>query len=217
LSERDPSNRLLARQNRLRLRAELIRDNALAVSGLLNPEIGGPSVHPPQPAGVAELSYSKKAWPEDHGPERYCRGLYIFFRRTSPYPMLTNFDAPSTLVSSVSRERSNTPLQALNLLNDPVFLEAAQALALRVFEEEADFNRRLERMFRLCLDRTPSAAEKDRLATYIDRQKGVFAAEPESAAKVAPFIPPGMDRMELAAWTGAARSLLNLDEFLVRE
>ncbi|MEZ5362223.1 MAG: DUF1549 and DUF1553 domain-containing protein [Bryobacterales bacterium] len=132
LAERDPNNDWLARQNRLRLPAELIRDNALAVSGLLNPAIGGKSVHPPQPAGVAELGYSKKEWPEDLGPDRYRRGLYIDIRRTSPYPFLITFDAPDTLTTNVSRQRSNTPLQALNLLNDPVFLEAAQALALRV-------------------------------------------------------------------------------------
>ena len=114
-------------------------------------------MRPPQPAGVAELSYSKKPWVEDKGPERYRRGLYIFFRRTSPYPMLLNFDAPSTLVSSVKREPSNSPLQALNLLNDPVFFEAAQALAVRVVNEEGSFDDRLERMFRLCLSRGPRA------------------------------------------------------------
>jgi hypothetical protein len=135
LAERDPGNTWLARQNRLRLPAELVRDNALAVSGLLFGRIGGPSIHPPQPEGVGDLSYSRKDWPEDKGPERYRRGLYIFFRRTSPYPMLVNFDAPDTLTTSVARERTDTPLQALNLLNDPVFIEAAQALALRVCQD----------------------------------------------------------------------------------
>ena len=131
-SARDPGNALLSRQNRLRLPAELIRDSALAASGLLSPVVGGKSVFPPQPGGVSDLSYSKKDWDEDTGPDRYRRGLYVFLRRTSPYPMLVNFDAPDTLTSVSRRERSNTPLQALNLLNDPVFGEAADALAYRV-------------------------------------------------------------------------------------
>ena len=217
LSERDPNNDWLARQNRLRLPAELIRDNALAVSGLLNPAIGGKSVHPPQPAGVAELGYSKKEWPEDLGPDRYRRGMYIDIRRTSPYPFLITFDAPDTLTANVSRQRSNTPLQALNLLNDPVFLEAAQALALRVNRERQDFGGRLERMFELALSRKPEAAEKDRMATYFELQKEILAEEAGAAEKLAPLVLPGLDRLELATWTGVARGLMNLDEFLVRE
>ncbi len=217
LAERDPDNQWLARQNRLRLPAELVRDNALSVSGLLYPEVGGRSIRPPQPAGVAELSYAKKDWEEETGPERYRRGLYIFFQRTSPYPMLINFDAPTTLVSTVRRERSNTPLQALNLLNDPVFFEAAQALAVQAVTEEKDFDQRLERMFRLSLSRRPRSAEKDRIATYFDQQKTIFDAEPEAAPHVAPYLPPGVSRLEMAAWTGVARGLLNLDEFVTRE
>jgi len=217
LAERDADNKWLARQNRLRLPAELIRDNALAVSGLLYPEVGGKSVRPPQPAGVADLMYSKKPWDEEQGPERYRRGLYIFFQRTSPYPMLVNFDAPTTLVTAVGRERSNTPLQALNLLNDPVFLEAAQALAARTLQEADGFGARLDRIFRLCLSRPPKPAEKDRLATFFDRQREVLRNEPEAAAKIAPFVPPGEDPTEVAAWTGVARALLNLDAFITRE
>ena len=217
LAERDPNNTWLARQNRLRLSAELLRDNALSVSGLLYPKVGGKSVRPPQPAGVAELSYSKKAWVEDEGPERYRRGLYIFFRRTSPYPMLLNFDAPTTLVSSVQREPSNSPLQALNLLNDPVFFETAQALAVRVVNEKWSFDDRLERMFRLCLSRGPRAKEKDRIATYFDRQKAIFEEESEVIKSVAPYVPSKTERLELAAWTGVARGLMNLYEFMTRE
>jgi mono/diheme cytochrome c family protein len=217
LSERDPNNDWLARQNRLRLPAELIRDNALAVSGLLNPAIGGKSVHPPQPEGVAELGYSKKVWPEDRGPDRYRRGMYIDIRRTSPYPFLITFDAPDTLTANVSRQRSNTPLQALNLLNDPVFLEAAQSLALRVAQERQDFPGRLDRMFRLALSRAPEAAEKDRTATYFELQKKIFSQEQGAAKKLAPLALPGVDQAELAAWTAVARGLMNLDEFIVRE
>jgi hypothetical protein len=217
LAERDPENKWLSRQNRLRLPAELIRDNALAVSGLLYPEVGGKSVRPPQPEGVGELMYSKKPWVEDQGPERYRRGLYILFQRTSPYPMLVNFDAPTTLVTAVRRERSNTPLQALNLLNDPVFMEAAQALAVRALGEAPGFGERLERMFRLCLSRAPNAAEKDRLTTFFDRQREVLRNEAEAVGKIAPFVPSGADAIDVAAWTGVARGVLNLDEFVTRE
>ena len=217
LAERDPNNDWIARQNRLRLPAELIRDNALAVSGLLNPAIGGKSIHPPQPAGVAELGYAKKEWPEDRGADRYRRGLYIDIRRTSPYPFLVAFDAPDTLTTNVSRQRSNTPLQALNLLNDPVFLEAAQALALRVIQERKDFPARLDRMFRLALSRPPAPAEKDRIATYFELQKKVLSQEEGAAQSLAPLVPPGLDQMDLAGWTGVARGLMNLDEFIVRE
>jgi hypothetical protein len=216
LAERDPDNKWLSRQNRLRLPAELIRDNALAVSGLLYPEVGGKSVRPPQPEGVGELMYSKKPWEEDRGPERYRRGLYILFQRTSPYPMLVNFDAPTTLVTAVRRERSNTPLQALNLLNDPVFLEAAQALAVRTLGEASGFGERLERMFRLSLSRAPKAAEKDRLTTFFDQQREVLRNDAE-AAKIAPFVPSGEELIDVAAWTGLARGVLNLDEFVTRE
>ena len=217
LSEADPENKLLARQVRLRLPAELIRDRALAASGLLNDEVGGKSVYPPQPEGIAELSYSKKAWPEDTGPDRYRRGMYIFFRRTSPYPFLTNFDAPSTLVAAVERERSNTPLQALNLLNDPVFYEAAQALAVRVVQEREEFPDRLSRMFLLALSRPPEPIEKDRVATYFAKQREDLAASPDTAKELAPYVPPGAERPDVAAWTAVARGLMNLDEFVVRE
>ena len=217
LAERDPANEWLARQNRLRLPAELIRDNALAVSGLLNDKVGGESVHPPQPEGISELSYSAKAWPEDTGPDRYRRGMYIFFRRTSPYPMLTNFDAPDTLTASVERERTNTPLQALNLLNDPVFFEAAQALGVRVMLERDETGERLERLFRLTLARAPEAGEKDRASTFLAAQREALGAAPGKARDLAPFVPEGATQAEAAAWTLLARGMLNLDEFLTRE
>ncbi len=217
LRERDPENRWLSRQNRLRLPAELVRDNALAASGLLYPAIGGKSVRPPQPEGVSELGYSKKTWNADTGPERYRRGLYIFFQRTTPYPMLINFDAPTTLTAVVRRERSNTPLQALNLLNDPVFEEAAQALAVRVVQEKAEFAERLDRMFRLCLSRSPDPSEKDRIATFFERQHELLKEDVEGQARIAPFVPPGEERLDMAAWTGVARGLMNLDEFVNRE
>jgi hypothetical protein len=123
----DPDNSLLARQTRLRLPAELIRDSALHAAGLLTLQVGGPSVKPPQPAGVASLAYGAKSddsWTESSGSDRYRRGLYIHFQRATPYPLLMNFDAPKSVVAQCKRERSNTALQALNLLNDPVFIEA---------------------------------------------------------------------------------------------
>jgi hypothetical protein len=217
LEERDQGNAWLARQNRLRLPAELIRDNALAVSGLLFGRIGGPSIHPPQPEGVGDLSYSKKDWPEDVGPERYRRGLYIFFRRTSPYPMLVNFDAPDTLTTNVQRERTDTPLQALNLLNDPVFMEAAQALALRVCQDAADSDERVGTLFEVALGRRPTAAESERVSRFQAAERSRLAEAEEAAAKTAPFVPPGITRADLAAWTSVARGMLNLDEFVTRE
>jgi len=161
LAAKDPENILLARQSRLRLPAELIRDGALAASGLLFEQIGGRSVRPPQPKGVAELGYGGNVkWPESTGTDRYRRGLYVHYQRTTPYPMLSNFDAPDSNISCSRRRVSNTPLQALNLLNDPVFVEPAQALAKRV-QSEAD---PLGAAFLLTLGRAPSAAERTRLA-----------------------------------------------------
>ncbi len=218
LGERDPENRLLARQLRPRLSAELIRDSALAASGLLYPEIGGRSIRPQQPEGIAELTYGRSRWITTPGPGRYRRGLYIQYKRTAPYPMLANFDTPSASVSVVQRRRSNTPLQALNLLNDPVFFEAARALAVRVLQEaQPNWNDRLRHAYRLCLAREPSSPEKDRVATFWERQKQLFENNPGMASTVAlPAIsesPPA----EMAAWVSVARALMNLDEFITRE
>jgi hypothetical protein len=206
LQERDPDNRLLARQSRVRLPAELIRDAALAVSGLLHTQVGGRSVRPPQPEGVAELGYSVSdtRWTASTGPDRYRRGLYIHFQRTTPYPQLMNFDAPDSNVSCTRRERSNTPLQALNLLNDPVFFEAARALAWRLRQEAPDsFEGRLGHAFELCLARPPSPAETRTLRAYLERQAAILDAEGSAG------------RMD--AWVGLSRVLLNTDEFITRE
>lgn len=211
LKDKDPDNTLLARQSRVRLTAEQIRDAALKASGLMNDEIGGRSVKPPQPAGVAELVYAGSAkWVDDEGPERYRRGLYIHFQRTAPYPMLANFDAPDSNVACSRRRRSNSPLQALNLMNDPVFYEAAQALALRL-ADETDPQQRLEKAFLLALGRAPSDAEKSRMRRLLDEQQTALASSREAAAKLLPLKP------EAAAWVTASRVLLNLDEFITRE
>ncbi|MBX5494689.1 MAG: PSD1 domain-containing protein [Bryobacteraceae bacterium] len=219
LREVDPDNRLLARQNRLRLHAELIRDSALAASGLLSTEIGGKSVYPPQPAGVAELGYGQKdssGWKESTGRDRYRRGLYIFYKRSTPYPMLANFDAPKANVPACSRERSNTALQALNLLNDPVFFEAATALAYIVVSEEHSFADRLPLAFERTLGRPPEPREQERFAAFLQKQQGILEREGESA-EIATARPPGVSAREMAAWVSLSSVLLNLDEFMTRE
>lgn len=194
----DPSNALLARQSRLRLPAELIRDSALAVSGLLNTDLGGRSVRPPQPPGVAELGYGKKdgsSWVVSDARERYRRGLYIQFQRSTPYPLLVNFDAPKTMVAQCRRDRSNTPLQALNLLNDPVFVEAAEALAFSV--KPGDF----EALFQRALGRGPTPAELSRMTAYHEKQRSIHQRDPQS----------------VSPWAAVTSVILNLDEFITRE
>jgi hypothetical protein len=219
LISKDPENTLLARQSRLRLPAELIRDEALAASGLLNTAVGGKSVRPPQPEGVAELSYNKSGkWPESAGPDRYRRGLYIHFQRTSPYPQLMNFDAPGSDLTCSRRQRSDTPLQALNLLDDVVFFEAAQALAYRLVRESPkDFRDRLGYAYELALARKPAPKEAERLARYFDQQMTAAAKDPKETQALFPTPVEGVKPSEAAAWVGVSRVLLNLDEFITRE
>ena len=220
LSQRDAENVWLARQNRLRLPAEIVRDSALRVSGLLAPAIGGPSVYPPQPKGVADLTYDwdTERWKASTGPNRYRRGLYTFFRRTAPYPQLMNFDAPDANRTVSRRHRSNTPLQALNLLNDEVFLEAARALAVRVVSgPPMDWNQRLERIFALTLCRLPTDREAERLAHSYRRQQRILAKSPSVAKQLALVNASGHSQADVAAWLGVGRILLNTDEFVTRE
>jgi hypothetical protein len=216
LRSKDPNNTLLARQSRIRLPAELIRDAALQAGGLLSLEIGGRSVRPPQPRGVAELGYADSVkWVETEGKDRYRRGLYIHFQRTTPYPLLANFDAPKSSVTACRRLRSNTPLQALNLLNDPVFVEAAQGLAYRLYiEAPGGFHERLRRAFQLTLGREPDPGEEQRLRAFFDRQKAIFEKEPESVNSLVSW--DAGNRMEEAAWVALSSVLLNLDEFFTR-
>ena len=220
LQERDAHNKLLARQTHLRLPAESVRDAALAASGLLNRTIGGKSARPPLPPGVMELGFGggKGKWKESMGADRYRRGLYTMFLRTTPYPQLVNFDAPESLLSCTQRERSTTPLQALNLLNDPVFVEAAQVMAVRILREErGSWEDRLNYAFRLSLGRDPRAEEKDRLVGYYQRQKQLLEKQVELADTLFPAIEmEGIDPVEAAAWFGVCRLLLNLDEFITR-
>jgi hypothetical protein len=218
LARRDPLNVLLARQSRLRLEAEGIRDAALTASGLLTPTVGGPSVRPPQPPGISELTYANSAkWVESTGPDRYRRGLYIWFQRTSPYPMLMTFDAPDSNVCVVRRERSNTPLQALTLMNDTVFVECAQGLARRVVTERRTTEGRARQAFRLCVAREPTPTELARVVRLHDDLLALAKTRPDAAAKLAGQAGPDEDVADLAAWVGVSRALLNLDEFVTRE
>jgi hypothetical protein len=218
LVQRDPLNTLLARQARLRLEAEGLRDTALAVSGLLTTSVGGPSVRPPQPPGISELTYANSVkWVESTGPDRYRRGLYIWFQRTSPYPMLMTFDAPDSNVCVVRREKSNTPLQALTLLNDAVFVECAQAFAQRIMAAKQTPEERLRCAFRLCVAREPAPVELSRLLRLHDDLLAMCKANPAEAAKLLGKTKPVGDAAEAATWVALARTLLNLDEAVTRE
>ncbi|HEX4128855.1 MAG TPA: PSD1 and planctomycete cytochrome C domain-containing protein [Pirellulales bacterium] len=227
LAERDPLNTLLARQRRLRVEAEVVRDLSLAASGLLDERVGGESVRPRQPQGIAELTYAGVGkWIESTGSDRYRRGLYTWFQRTAPYPMLMTFDAPDSNVTCARRERSNTPLQALTLLNDPVFFECAQSLARRIVRESpqaddpaATRDARLRYAMKLCVARDPSAAELGTLRSLLDEQRQLMLADENAAKEVigSEPAPEGIGADELAAWIIVGRTLMNLDEFITRE
>jgi hypothetical protein len=157
-------------------------------------------------------------WPESQGKDLYRRGLYIFFQRNVPYPMLMNFDTPDSNLACVRRFRSTTPLQSLNLLNDPVFFRAAQALAARVLREKpGSVDDRASYAFQLCVGREPSARERRRITDFFGRQMDILKLEPESSAKLLPGALEGFDPVEAGAWVGVGRALLNIDEFITRE
>ncbi len=209
LSTRDPFNRLLARGPRFRVDAEVVRDIGLAASGLLNHEVGGPSVHPPAPAFLFQppSSYGPKTWPEATGPERYRRALYTFRFRSVPYPMLQTFDAPNGDFSCVRRARSNTPLQALTLLNEPVSLECARALALAVLQSEAaggNDDQRLRLAFRRCLARDPQPEESKVLRSLLDREVRRFSSRGPNPWELAVDRPEDALRLPASATPCAA-------------
>jgi hypothetical protein len=221
LLERDPYNRLLARGPRFRLEAEMIRDSALAASGLLSRKVGGPSVYPLQPEGVWNTPFSSDRWKVSPGEDRYRRGLYTFIRRTAPYPMFTTFDAPSREQCTVRRVRTNTPLQALTTLNDEAFMVAARALANRMSRAgEDNLQSRIIYGFRLCTSRRPVANELARLLAFYQQQCDKFGSDIKAAKAL--LNEDGNElsdkqTVEKAALTMVANVLLNLDETLTKE
>ena len=220
LREIDPTNKLLARQNRFRVEAEIVRDLCLSVSGLLSDEFGGPSVFPPLPAGVAALSYSNRfKWKTSEGEERYRRGLYTFFKRTAPHPNLITFDCPDSNTTNVRRRTSNTPLQALTMLNNEVFVEASRAFARRLLKmEAASDDQRMQQALRFCIGREPAEAETARFVDLLENGRTYYRAHPESGKKlIGNYLPDGVAAPEAAAWVAVARTALNLDEFMTRE
>jgi mono/diheme cytochrome c family protein len=219
LAERDPNNKLFARQSRARLDAEILRDAALLASGLLTRTIGGPSVFPPQPEGVFDFTQDKKPWNTAVGPDRYRRGMYTYLWRSSPYPAMSVFDFPDANVTCTRRNRSNTPLQSLTLANDQQFVEFAQGLAQRALTEApASDDQRLRFAFRACLAREPKPAEAARLKALLDQQRAEFGANLRQAEQLTPpLLPVQTSVQEFASWTSVGRVLLNLDEFITRE
>ena len=224
---KDPDNRLLARGPRFRVDAELVHDIALAASGLLNPEVGGPSVYPPAPALLFQppASYAPKTWKTAEGPERYRRALYTFRFRSVPYPMLQAFDAPNGEMACVRRARSNTPLQALTTLNEPLFVESARALALRVLKDGGGTDQeRVAYAFRLCTARRPTPEESDVLLKLLAKEDQRIADGWIQARDLTGMsgnasveLPAGATPRRYAAWTAVSRVILNLDETITKE
>jgi hypothetical protein len=226
LLEKDLYNRLLARAPRFRVEGEVVRDIALASSGLLNPKMGGPAVMPPAPAFLFQppASYGPKIWNEETGADRYRRAIYTFRYRSLPYPVLQTFDAPNGDFSCVRRLRSNTPLQALASLNEVLFLEAAQSLARRALENGDDDRERITYAFRSCLTRSPESDELEELQQLLARQKSYISegwinpVELATGKTETPKKLPGKATpTEFAAFTVVARVLLNLDETISKE
>ncbi|HVJ81780.1 MAG TPA: DUF1553 domain-containing protein, partial [Planctomycetia bacterium] len=225
-SAADPYNRLLARFPRQRVEGEIVRDIALAASGRLDPKVGGPAIFSPAPAFLFQppASYGPFVWTQAKGSDRYRRGLYTFRRRSTPYPMLTNFDSPNGDASCVRRVRSNTPLQALTTLNEEVFLECAQGLAEKTLKEGGKTDEeRLRYAFRRCVARPPAAEDLADLQSLLDKQRARIKAGKMNASLVATGVKDAKPRSdgvaypELAAYVVVARALLNLDETIARE
>ena len=220
LLERDPQNVLLSRQARVRLDSEIIRDNYLAAGGLLNAEIGGPSFRPAMPPDILALgSAGAFAWSDSTGPEKYRRGLYVFAQRTVPYPVSMTFDQANPNETCTQRERSNTPLQALTLLNHGIFVECAQGLARQLSRDKStDIRPTLESGFQLCLARKPTREELARLKKLYDSELAAARQQPEAAAKLTAGLKPEASRVaEMSALITVAQVLMNLDEFVTRE
>ncbi|MCP4846637.1 MAG: DUF1553 domain-containing protein [Verrucomicrobiaceae bacterium] len=223
LKELDPKNRFLARQSRFRLDAEFIRDNALAVSGLLVRQVGGPSVKPYQPSGYWEnLNFPRRTYSADKGSSQYRRGLYTHWQRQFLHPSLLAFDAPSREECTADRPRSNTPLGALVLLNDPTHVEAARALAQDILADGKlkDNRSRIKSLVMRVLSRPALDEEITVLSSLLEKHRKEFADDPDSAHRLAAIgqhpLPQNVSRPELAPWISVTRSLLNLHETITR-
>jgi len=221
MRQRDPANRLLARQNRFRFDAETIRDNALSVSGLLVKKVGGPSVRPYQPSGYyAHLNFPRRTYKASAGDDLYRRSVYTHWQRTFVHPSLMAFDAPSREECTVSRPRSNTPLQSLVLFNDPIYVEAARKLAERVMLAEQESEARLDHAFKLTLQRKPNSQERSVLLALYTKHLVQYQQDTESAKAISKngeaSSAAELDASELAAWTSVSRVLLTLHETITR-
>jgi hypothetical protein len=220
--EKDPNNRLLAHGPRFRLEAEMVRDQALMIGGLLSRKQGGASVYPPQPNGLWRAAFNgQRTWATSAGEDRYRRGLYTYWRRTVPYPSMAAFDAPSREICTLRRISTNTPLQAFVTLNDPAYVEAAQGLARRIVAEGGQsIEDRSAFALRLALSRPPHAAQIDQLAALYRSELDHYRRDPKAAAEMAtePLgpLPSGYDVSELAAWTVVSNVVLNLDGVLTK-
>lgn len=223
LLEADPYNQLYTRGPRLRLAAETIRDNALAISGLLSTKMGGPPVYPPQPKGLwRHVGRNAPKYLTSTSEDRYRRGVYVVWRRSAPYPSFTNFDAPDRGACVINRSRTNTPLQALTLLNDPAYIEIgvglAKRLATRGLTKNLSDRERVAYAFRLCVARKPTDVEVDHLTKVFQRELNYFQEHPQAAQKLisAENRPEGVGASRMAAWLYIANILLNLDETITK-
>lgn len=216
LADRDPLNTLLARQNRFRLEAESLRDQYLAVSGLLNPRVGGPSFRPPLPDSLARIGF-RLSWQPASGADLYRRSMYITFMRNMAYPMLTTFDRSNANVTCTRRERSNTPLQPLTQLNDPLFMESYRALGWQLLREVQSDNQRLDELFERATARLPASSERAVLLRLQAELVRMYRSNAQLAKAMAGEVTLGESIAEAAAWIAVVRTVLNLDEFITRE
>ena len=227
MADRDPENRLLARGPRFRLPAEMVRDNALDIAGLLDTRIGGPSVYPYQPKGLWEEmafggGFSGQSYTQSTGEDLYRRSMYTVWKRTVPPPSLTTFDAPDREKCTARRTITNTPLQALVLLNDPTYVEASRVLAEKTLSQAGrDPEKRIDFAFRLATDRKPQPQERAVLLTLAREELAEYRRDKTSAMKligVGETKPnPKLDPAELAAWTTVTSTILNMDETITKE
>ncbi|MBP88473.1 MAG: hypothetical protein CMJ64_17455 [Planctomycetaceae bacterium] len=219
LIEIDSGNRLLSRQRRIRLEAELIRDVTLAASGLLATQLGGQSVFPHQAVGILQNRATPATWTMSEGEDRYRRGMYTWVWRLTPHPNLPLFDAPDGVTACTRRDKSNVPVQALTLLNDPTFVEAARSLAARIVTSSAKSDsERIGLLTRTCLSRDPTSPELELLNALITNQRQALAADQTAVTQIAhAAVPPDCDAAEFATWVVASRVVMNLDEFITRE